>query len=179
MTYHKPRNSQLVLHWSRLTCEWVLAESEPAISSCSTPWVFSPLHMWGLCVDLVLSSVLCVQQFAGLEWVLALQPVLIQGFQGWVQFWQSNRHAAVHFLHLLDQSFIEPTFRLSLCLTSATQAPWGGDEGGKQKKKVNIASTDRFKDWTAAAVMWSQFTSRAGQDLHQLVRDTTLSHSMN
>ena len=64
-----------------------------------------------------------MQQLIGLQRVLALQPVLIEGFKDGVELGKSDRQAAVDLLHLLDQGFIYPTTRLALRLTSATQAP--------------------------------------------------------
>lgn len=123
------RGPRLVLHCGSVNGEMVQAESEAAtiqLPSCLksiTPPFSSPLHVWGLCVDLTLTSVLGVQECAGLLGVLALQPVLIQGVQGGVDLGETDWQAAVGLLHLLDQGFIHPASRLALCLTTAAQAP--------------------------------------------------------
>lgn len=95
----------------------------PSCLKSTTPPFSSPLHVWGLRVDLSRISVLGVQECAGLLGVLALQPVLIEGVQGRVDLWETDWQAAVGLLHLLDQSFIHPASHLALRLTAAAQAP--------------------------------------------------------
>lgn len=87
------------------------------------PPLFSPLHVLGLRVALILVFVLGVQERAGLQRVLALQPVLIKGDQGRVDLWEMHWQAAVGLLHLLDKVLIHPASCLTLCLTAAAQAP--------------------------------------------------------
>lgn len=73
---------------------------------------------------LTLVSVLGVQEAAGPRGVGALQPVLIEGVDGGVDLWETDRQAAVGFLHLLGQGFINAASRLALRLAPAAQAPW-------------------------------------------------------
>lgn len=94
-----------------------------ASEGVKTSSTLSPLHVGRLRVALVLVFVLGVQQRAGLRGVLALQPVLVERVQGWVDLWKTQRQAAVGLLHLLHQDFVHSASRLALRLTSATQAP--------------------------------------------------------
>lgn len=79
--------------------------------------------MRGLHLALTLTSVLGMQEHAGLWRVLALQPVLIEGVQGGADLWETDWQAAVDLLHLLHQGFVHAASCLVLSLTPATQAP--------------------------------------------------------
>lgn len=125
--------------WYR-TMQWFGRGGRPAGGVKTS--TLSPLHVWWLRVALVLGFVLGVQQRAGLRGVLALQPVLVECLQGWVDLWKTQRQTAVGFLHLLHQDFVHSASRLALRLTSATQAPC--------EHKPGCAKLDRQTDFLEA-----------------------------